>query len=139
MSTETVPGVIVENPVPFHSVSDGMVIEPVSGMAMISFTISLSPSSTPRTVDYFTEGASASAGVDYVSASGMLNFPASALTQSQTVNVQVLADALTEPQESFYLRIAASGNIAFLDGVGEGAILPPGTALPDELFEDGFD
>lgn len=135
----TVPGVIVENPVPFYSVSDGMVVEPASGTALISFTISLSPSTTPRTIEYFTEDASASNGLDYVSAAGMLNFPASAMTQSQTVSVQVLADALTEPQESFYLRATSSSNLAVYDGVGEGAILPPGTVLPDSLYEDGFE
>lgn len=135
----TVPGIIIESPVPFYSVSDGMVIEPVSGTALISFTISLSPNDTARSIEYFTEDATASTGSDYLSTAGMLNFPASATTQSQAVTVPVLADVLTEPQESFYLRIAATGNIAFYDGVGEGTILPPGSALPDGVFEDGFE
>ena len=134
-----VPAIIIESPVPFYSVSDGMVIEPVSGTALISFTISLSPNDTARSIEYFTEDATASTGSDYLSTAGMLNFPASATTQSQTVTVPVLADVLTEPQESFYLRIAATGNIAFYDGVGEGTILPPGSALPDGVFEDGFE
>jgi hypothetical protein len=135
----TVAAVIVENPVPFYAVSDGAVVEPASGTASIGFTISLSPSDTPRAIEYFTEDASAENGLDYVSTAGTLNFPASPVTQSQTVTVQVLADALAEPQESFYLRANGSGNIAVFDGVGEGAILPPGTVLPDALFEDGFE
>lgn len=133
-----VPAIIIENPLPFYSVSDGMAIEPASGAASISFTVSLSPSDTPRSLDYFTEDASASSGTDYLTASGTLNFPASPLTQSQTVSVQVLADALSEPQENFYLRVS-SGNLAVYDGIGEGAILPPGSLLPDHLLSDGFE
>jgi hypothetical protein len=134
-----VPAIIIENPVPFYSVGDGMVIEPASGTAVISFTISLSPSATPRTIEYFTEDASASNGLDYVSTVGALNFAASASTQSQTVTVPVLADAVTEPQESFYLRATSSSNLAVYDGIGEGAILPPGSVLADHLFANGFE
>lgn len=135
----SVPAIIIENSVPFYSVSDGAVIEPASGTASISFTISLSPTDTARSIDYFTEDASASNGLDYLSTAGTLNFPASAAIQTQTVTVPVLADALSEPQESFYLRASASGNIAVFDGVGEGAILPPGSVLPDNLLKDGFE
>lgn len=135
----TVPAVIIENPVPFFSVSDGVVNEPASGMALMTFSVSLSPSSSPRTIEYFTEDATATGGLDYQSRAGVLNFPASAATQWQTVDVPVLADALNEPQESFYLRASASGNIAVYDGTGEGAILPPETALPDAVFKNGFE
>lgn len=139
-SLATATALIIENPVPFYAVGDGAVVEPASGMASIDFTITLSPTSTPISLDYFTEDASAIAGEDYVATSGTLDYPASPAIQTRTISVPVLADALGEGQELFYLRAnSTAGNIAVYDGTGEGTIFPPGSAPPDELFRNGFE
>ena len=75
------------------------------GNAVARFTITLASASTqPVTVQYSTSNGTANAGTDYVAAAGAITF-APGVT-SQTVEVQVLADTLVEPDESFSVTLS---------------------------------
>jgi aryl-phospho-beta-D-glucosidase BglC (GH1 family) len=91
------------------------------GTTTATFTISLSaPSGKPVTVNYATANGSATAGSDYQSASGSVTFAPGETTK--TVTVTILADALTEGNETFFLRLSSPVNATLLDPEGLGTI-----------------
>lgn len=116
--------------------SDIGVSEPVSGQAMATFTITMSPHTAERTISFLTQDLSATAGTDYVATSGNLVFAAG--ETSKTVNVPINADALSEQAEHFRLRLGTSEPDVGLAGTYYYATIDNtgGVAI---LFEDGFD
>ncbi len=95
------------------------------GNAVARFTITLASASTqPVTVQYTTSNGTANAGTDYVAAAGAITF-APGVT-SQTVEVQVLADTLVEPDESFSVTLSNPTGATITDGVGAGTIIDGG-------------
>ena len=95
------------------------------GNAVARFTITLASASTqPVTVQYSTSNGTANAGTDYVAAAGAITF-APGVT-SQTVEVQVLADTLVEPDESFSVTLSNPTGATITDGVGAGTIIDGG-------------
>jgi hypothetical protein len=71
----------------------------------VAFTLTLSAASTtPVTVRYATENGTATAGSDYTATTGTVTFAAGQTTT--TVYVAVMADALAEPDELFYLKLS---------------------------------
>ncbi len=87
----------------------------------INFAVSLhKPAAGPVTVDYETANGTATAGEDYVAASGTLTFAVG--ETEQTVAVPVLDDAHDEGEETFRLRLANPQGAYILDRVAVGTI-----------------
>src|SRR5262249_54574151 len=103
-------------------ISDCSVEEGQAGPRACTFVVSLSaPLPGPVTLDYATADGSATAGQDYVAASGSLTF-APGVT-SQTVPVTVNGDATAEPNEDFTLQLTNVVGALLVDGQGTGSIL----------------
>jgi hypothetical protein len=111
---------VLDDDGPALSVGDTSVAEGQTS-ATVQFTVSLaSPAGALTTVDYATADVSASAGSDYVAASGTLTF--SPGMTSTTVAVTVNGDTLDEPDEYFALVLAGASN-PVADGNGQGTIV----------------
>ena len=124
---------------PMYLIDDVTADEPVAGTADFTFTVTLTPSLVPQSIEYVAESATAVEGEDFEPVSGTLEFPASDAVQSQTVSVPVKADANAEPNETFYLQLSASGNIAVFKGTGIGTIRNTDPPLQDAIFGNGFE
>jgi hypothetical protein len=139
-------------------VRDGSAPEPASGTSSLLFTVELSVPATAGgiSVSYTTANdagganpatggaACGSAGVDYVNASGTVNFAAG--EQFKTIPVNVCADTVSpESDETLLLNLtgASGGNIAdthIVDGQAVGTITqtsPAGTFIISELRTSG--
>jgi hypothetical protein len=111
---------------PVLSVADASTVEGNSGTKNLSFTVTLSAASiTPVSVSYATGAGTATAGTDYVAASGTLTIPAGSI--AGTITVVVNGDTTSEPNETFTLtlsnpvnatlaRAAATGTVSNDDG-----------------------
>jgi hypothetical protein len=92
-----------DDPVPTVSVNSPSANEGDSGTTNLTFTLSLSnTSSQPVTVNYTTADGTALAGTDYAAASGSVTFAPG--ETSKTVTVAVTGDRTYEPDETFALR-----------------------------------
>jgi len=109
-------------PPPDVSINDVSVTEGSTGTTSATFTLSLSfASGTPITVHYATADGSATAGSEYLAASGDVTF-APAQT-SKVVTVAVLGDRVAEPTETFAVNLSSPTNAFIGDGQGVGTIL----------------
>lgn len=125
---------------PMYYIDDVTVDEPADGQAMATFTVTMTPNSLPFTIQWSTSDGTALAGSDYVASSGQLVFPPSAVSQSRTLAVPILADAdPNEGNEVFYVDLSAAGNIAVFKGTAIGTIRQPSAPRPDGLFSNGFE
>ena len=117
------PGIL-----PTVSVGDLVVAEGDGVNTTASFAVMLSaPSAQPVTVGYATADGTALAGSDYLSASGTVTFPPG--TTAAAVPVTVLADAATEPAESFELRLAEPAYATIGNAIGTATIVSAGTTI----------
>jgi hypothetical protein len=64
------------------------------------------------TLDYVTSNGTATAGNDYVAASGTVTVPA--LATSATINIPINGDTTVEPDETFSVALSNGKNISFL-------------------------
>ncbi|WP_319428522.1 Calx-beta domain-containing protein [Mycobacterium sp. RTGN5] len=93
-----------------------------SGTSLASFVVTLASASTQTvTVQYATSNGTATAGLDYLSVSGTLNF-APGETQ-KIITVPVKADSLAEAIESFTLLLSNPSGTTITDGSGAGTII----------------
>lgn len=134
-------------PVPAVSIDDPSVTEGNAGTSTLTFTVSLSTSTTqPVTVDFSTnDGTAASGGIasegglDYVATSGTLTFPAG--TTQQTVTVTVNGDTLHENGETLSVLLSGATNATIADATGVGSILnddaPPSMTVTDVVATEG--
>lgn len=105
---------------PVLSVLDVSVAEPASGAANAVFDLALSrPHTSQLVVQYSTVAGDAAAGSDFVAQTNLRVTFLAGQTRAN-VTVQVLADALTEPTETFFLRVTSA--------VGMTTVRPFGTA-----------
>jgi|GEM_PF-1105988 len=75
----------------------------------VTFTVSLSTESgKPISVDYATSNGTATAGQDYTSASGTLNFAPGVLTQ--TITIPITDDMIFEGNENFFVNLSNAVN-----------------------------
>ncbi|PYR88035.1 MAG: hypothetical protein DMF84_29670 [Acidobacteria bacterium] len=96
------------------------VTEGNSGATPASATITLSNESThPVSVNYATLDDTATAGADYVAASGTVTINPGGL--QATIPLQILGDTLAEPNEQFIFRLSSPTN-ATLGDITDGAI-----------------
>ena len=92
---------------PAVSVGDVIVAEGSAANTTASFAVTLSaPSAQTVTVGYATVDGTALAGSDYVSTAGTVTFPPG--VTAAVIPVTVLADAATEPAESFQLHLVCA-------------------------------
>ena len=105
--------------------------------AFLQFQVTLDrPATATVTVDYASEDDTATAGVDYVAASGALTFQAG--EKEQTVSVVVLEDALEEGEEQLRLRLSnPSAGLTIRDGEATGVITETNAVPIDWLARFG--
>lgn len=104
------------------SVSDEHLYEGDTGNKLMQFTVKLNKTYTkPVSVTYTTINGAATAGKDYIAKSGKLIFLSG--TKEFTVAVQVKGDTLSEPNETFKLKLTAATNATIIDSIGVGLII----------------
>jgi hypothetical protein len=108
------------------SVNDASAVERRSGTTTAAFTVTLSPTLNQTvTVNYATANGTATAGPDYVAASGTLTFPANTATRG--VNVTINGDGVREPVETFTLNLSNPTGATIASPQGVGRIYDPGS------------
>ena len=105
-----------------------------------TFTVTLSKaSSEPVTVNYVTAAGSATAGDDYLPASGTLVIPAGQTTGQ--ITVQVRGDNISEPTETFDVNLSGATNASINDPQGVGTITDddgtPTLSVDDPSTDEG--
>jgi hypothetical protein len=115
-------GTILDNDAPpTITINDVAVPEGTQVQSTASFTVSLSaPSEKPISVQYATAPGTASANVDYATASSTLDFAAGQV--SKTVSILIIQDNAFEPDETFFLNLSNPTNVTIADGQGQGTI-----------------
>ena len=111
-------------PKPTLSVTGASVKEGTGGTGpLLTFTVRLSRAATKAvTVRYATGGGTATAGKDYVAASGTVTFAPGQLVKS--VSVRLKADALKELDESLFLTLSnATGGVTIAVAKATGTIV----------------
>jgi hypothetical protein len=89
-------------------------------------------------VDYATADGTATAGSDYVAASGQLSFAPG--ETSQPVTVVVNGDGVEESDETFFVDLSNAVNATIGDSLGTGTIIDDdGTGPVTVSFQDGID
>ena len=108
-------------PLPSIAINDASFPETNAGTTSANFTVTLSSSSTDTvTVQYATANSVATAGSDYVNASGTVTFTPGQV--SQPVSITVNGDALEEPDETFFLNLTSQVNATISDNQGVATI-----------------
>ena len=106
---------------PTLSINDVTLTEGNAGTTTANFTVTLSSSSLVTfSVQYATANGLATAGSDYVNASGTLNFTPGQTTQP--VSVTVNGDGLEELNETFFVNLTNPVNATVADAQGVGTI-----------------
>ena len=106
---------------PRISIGDATVAEGDSGTTSMTFTVSRSGDSHgTSSVHYETEGVTATSGVDFAPASGMLSFPTGVTTR--TLTVDVTGDRLDESDEVLAVNLSNPTGGHIVDGQGLGTI-----------------
>ena len=111
-------------------------VEGDAGSGPCVFRLALSaPSSLPVSLAYATASGSATAGEDFVAASGVVTFPPGS-TAAQNVTVGITGDTAVEVDEGFVLNLSNPQNATTPDAQGNGLILDDDAASlsSDELF-----
>jgi Calx-beta domain len=120
---------IVDNdPPPSASINDVSIGEGNSGSRNATFFVSLSSASgKPITLSYATADDTATAGDDYVAASGTITF--SPGQTSSPIIIQVKGDTLNEGNETFVVNLSNPVNVTIADGQGVCTIVDDDAAL----------
>jgi hypothetical protein len=117
---------------PSISISDVTITEGNAGTVNATFEVKLSePSSESVTVTFSTANRTATAGVDYVDASGTLTFNPGETTK--TITVAVNANDVLELDKRFVVNITSATNAIIADGQAVGTIINDDGALPERL------
>ena len=124
---------------PSLSISSAGVDEGDSGTVTLSFEVKLSASSASSvSVDYTTADGSATAGSDYTPASGTLVFPAGQTVQ--TIEVTILGDQNSEPDETFLVTLSNPVNAVLGTAEATGTITNDDVAsAPTDSSDDSDD
>jgi len=117
---------------PSISISDVTVTEGNAGTVNATFEVKLSePSTEPVTVTFSTANRTATAGVDYVDASGTLTFNPGETTK--TITVAVNANDVLELDKRFVVNITSATNAIIANGQAVGTITNDDGGLPERL------
>ena len=113
--------ILDDDPVPSISIADASVLEGTGTTTPMAFDVTLSGvSASDVTVDYATADGTATAPGQYLSAGGTLTWPAGT-SGVQTVTVDVVADAVDEPDQTFTVSLSnptGSATIGTADATG---------------------
>ena len=112
---------VTENDTPALAIADARGGEDAG---VLKFVVSLSVASSKAvTVNYATADGTATAGLDYTGASGVLTF-APGVTDSQTIEVQITDDAADDEveAETFTVGLSGAANATLQDATGTGTI-----------------
>ncbi|MBI1324361.1 S8 family serine peptidase, partial [bacterium] len=102
---EAVATILNDDSIPALSISDTRLLEGNSGSSNMVFKVSMTnPADTPVTFQYATSDITATAGIDYVSASGMITIAAGAT--SATIAVPILGDTDYEADETVRVTLS---------------------------------
>lgn len=111
-----------DDPVPAIYIGDVSVVEGNTGTRSAIFAVTLSAESAQDvSVDFATADDTATAGSDYASSAGTLEFPAG--TVSQMVSVLVNGDTTDELAETFFVDLANPVNATLADARAVGTII----------------
>ncbi|WP_431284388.1 Calx-beta domain-containing protein [Humitalea sp. 24SJ18S-53] len=143
LADDTGRGTITNDDVaaPTLSVGDAQVTEGNAGTKLMLFTVTMSKAATgPVTVGYATEAGTATAGSDFVAASGTLTFAAG--ETSKTVAITVNGDTTVEANENFNLVLRTPVGATLADATGLGTITnddvaPPSLTVADAQVAEG--
>ena len=104
------------------SINDMSIAEGNTGKKTMTFTVTLSQSSTKViTVNYTTSNVTATAPSDYTAKSGTVTFKAGALTQS--IDISIVPDKTAEPNETFNVILTNPTNATISKATGTGTIV----------------
>ena len=124
---------------PSLSIDDVQLVEGNSGHAMVFTVTRTGDTSGSSSVDFTTIDGTATAGADYVAASGTLQFLAGETTG--TISVEIIGDTDIEPNEAFTVQLSNPTNAFVADGQGTGTILdddtPPDITISDATAIEG--
>jgi subtilisin-like proprotein convertase family protein len=110
-------GTIINDDSPRLAVTDTTVFEGNSGSTNATVNVSLTPSASQTvTVSYATSNGTATSGSDYASTSGTLTFTAG--QTSKTINIPILGDTTSEPNETINVTLTSPTNATLSDGSG---------------------
>ncbi len=110
------------------SIADVTVVEGFEGTVAADFLLTLAPTSDQTvTVRFHTADGTATAGSDYLAASGVLTF--SPGQTQKTVTVEVSGDIEVESDETFFVDLVEPNNAGIADDRGVGTILQDDTVL----------
>ncbi len=121
---------------PALSISNVSLIEGDNGTKTFTFTVSMSGANTQGTsVSYATANGTATAGSDYVAASGTLTWAAGD-TSAKTISVTANGDTTVEADETFYVNLSGASGATIFDSQGIGTIQnddAPDTTAPGNV------
>lgn len=122
IATGTGTGTIVnDDSQPSLSISDAAQLEGNSGTSSMPFTVTLSaPSAQTVTATYSTSSGTATAGSDFNPVTGTVTF-APGVT-SQTIDVPIIGDTMSEPDETFAVLLGTATNAPIADSGATGTI-----------------
>ena len=110
------------------SINDVRIKEGNSGAVNAVFTITYNGPVVPVSVQYATANGTATAGVDYLAASGTVTFNSAApeglpAPQTQTVTVVINSDVVKEANETFFVNLSSPTGATIADSQGVGIII----------------
>jgi Calx-beta domain len=117
------------------AIDDVAVDEGNAGTTTASLSVRLlAPSVAPVTVDFGTGDGTATAGSDYVGATGTLSFAPGETVK--TVDVSVLGDTVFEADETFFVTLGNATGAGIADGLGVGTVLNDDSGLPSGSLDE---
>jgi chitinase len=126
LGTAIATGTIVNDDLPVASAGGATVTEGNAGTTALTFTVTLSqPAPWPVSVSCATANGTATAGSDYVAASGTVTFAPG--ETSKTVTVNVTGDSVAEFDEALTLTLSNAANANL------GAATATGTIVNDDV------
>lgn len=130
--------IVDDDPVPTITINDVAIAEGNAGTSTATFTVTLSnPSASTITVVYTTADGTATAGSDYVAASGQLAFAPGVTTQ--TLGVTINGDTAFEANETFQVQLPnATGTGTILNDEAQADVSIVKSGPPTVLSERPF-
>lgn len=121
------------------TISNYTVTEGTGTTVNAEFTVSVQGDHGAVSVAFATSSNGATAGSDYTTTSGTLNFTAS--ESSKTISVPVLGDSIDEFEQQFYVFLSNASGAEITDGTGVGIIVdnddPPTMTISDVSGPEG--
>src|SRR5262249_35325041 len=114
--------IVNDDPLPALAINDVSVLEGNSGTTPALLTVSLSAASAQTvTVNYAAANGTATAGSDYIAATGRLSFNPG--ETNKTLMTLVIGDTVNEPDETYFVNLSSATNATLLKAQGIVTIL----------------